>query len=141
MGWTFRSREPSVRAPVNLQDPAAVREALRAGAGACRGAAGRRGSIDVMEPPGTLIATGDLHDNPLHFARLLRAAGFTQDSGPQDSGLSPTHLLLHELIHSERLVGGMDFSYRALVRVAALKAEFPERIHIVLANHELSQMM
>jgi hypothetical protein len=27
-------------------------------------------------PPGTLIATGDLHDNPLHLQRLVNIAGF-----------------------------------------------------------------
>ncbi len=38
-------------------------------------------------------------------------------------------------------MNGMDFSYRALARVAALKAAFPERVHALLANHELAQMV
>ena len=92
-------------------------------------------------PPGTLIATGDLHDNPLHFAKLVRAAGM-DEPGPDSAAHAsvPTHLVLHEIIHSDRLINGMDFSYRALARVAALKARFPEHVHTLLANHELSQV-
>jgi hypothetical protein len=163
-------QEPAVRA-LNLQDPDVVRDILRAGAAANRQAPCRKGSIDLITAPGTLIATGDLHDNPLHLARLVRAAGMeggearqpdseTAKQGADQASMpgngssppclatslsrsfaSPTHLVLHELIHSDRLMNGMDFSYRALVRAAALKAEFPERVHTLLANHELSQVM
>lgn len=52
----------------------------------------------------------------------------------------PAHLTLHEIIHAERLVHGMDFSYRALARVALLKARFPAHVHTLLANHELAQI-
>jgi hypothetical protein len=152
---------------LDLQDPAVVREALLAGAAANRDAPCRARSIDLIRAPGTLIATGDLHDNPLHLARLVRVAGMdgsgdevtkrrsdeaAEQSGTPEtttslrhSGTSslppPTHLVLHELIHSDRLINGMDFSYRALARVAALKSDFPERVHTLLANHELAQVM
>ncbi|MCB9846016.1 MAG: metallophosphoesterase [Phycisphaeraceae bacterium] len=113
-----------------------VCRALEEGARACREAACRRGSIDVIEPPGMLIATGDLHDNPVHFAKVVDAAGMGER--PRDP---PAHLTLHELIHSDRLINGMDFSYRVLARVAALKAMHPEHVHVLLANHELSQIV
>lgn len=122
---------------LDLQDAAAVARALYAGAEANRAASCRDGSIDRIAPPGQLIATGDLHDNPMHFARLVEVAGLTPD-GPEDQR---RHLVLHEVIHSDRLVNGMDFSYRALTRVAALKADFPELVHTLLANHELSQIV
>ncbi|MCC6660578.1 MAG: metallophosphoesterase [Phycisphaerales bacterium] len=145
---------------INLGDADEVIGALRAGADANFAAACRRGSIDVIDPPGTLIATGDLHDNPLHFRRLVQAAGLLEDqeagrrgnaeaeqAAPAESGAAaslgravPSHLLLHEIIHSDRLLNGMDFSYRALARVAALKAAHPTLVHTLLANHELSQM-
>ena len=35
----------------------------------------------------------------------------------------------------------MDFSHRALARVADLKARFPERVHVLLGNHELAQVV
>lgn len=137
--------------PIDLQDAESVREAFLAGADANRSASCRTASIDIIRPPGTLIATGDLHDNPLHFAKLVRAAGMDDQgnegkpgaadpSAAQSEPSGPTHLVLHEIIHSDRLINGMDFSYRALARVAALKARFPERVHTLLANHELSQV-
>jgi hypothetical protein len=159
--------------PLDLQNPSSVRDAFLAGARANREASCRVGSIDIIHPPGTLIATGDLHDNPLHFARLVAAAGMDTEArhggtqaerhggteaqrheaehpaqvAPLPTSVPPclrasvpTHLVLHEIIHSDRLMNGMDFSYRALARVAALKAAHPERVHTLLANHELSQV-
>lgn len=131
---------------LDLQNAEAVRDALMAGAEANRAARCRRGSIDVVEAPGRLIATGDLHDNPVHFARLVHAAGLGAAPGVAgEEGVAespePAHLTLHEIIHSDRLMNGMDFSYRALTRVAALKALHPEHVHTLLANHELAQVV
>src|SRR5690349_15481127 len=114
---------------INLSDADEVIAAFAAGAESNQKAACRRGSIDVIGPPGILIATGDLHDNPLHFRRLVQVAGLmgeeTERRTDEGTGRLPSHLLLHEIIHSDRLLNGMDFSYRALARVAALKAVYP----------------
>lgn len=118
---------------LHLQDADAVVAVFRAGAAACRTAACRRGSIELIRAPGRLIATGDLHDHPLHFKRLVDLAAL----GSED----PSHLTLHEIIHPPNLVNGVDFSYRALARVASLKAQFPEYVHVLLGNHELSQVV
>lgn len=152
---------------LDTQNADAVVAALDAGALANSSAACRQGSIDRIAPPGRLIATGDLHDNPAHLARLIDVAGLsgpesgasnqeTEASGPVSKvddaestsapipplpASAPSHLVLHEIIHSDRLYNGMDFSYRALARVAALKAAFPEQVHVLLANHELSQVV
>jgi len=122
-------------APFNLTDADAVEAAFIAGERANLGAACRRGSIDFIEPPGRLIATGDLHDNPVHLDRLLRAAGMTTPGQPPAA-----HLTLHEVIHGDRLLNHMDLSYRVLARAAHLKAQFPEHVHLLLGNHELAQM-
>ncbi|MFN7020013.1 MAG: hypothetical protein ACK4WH_01630 [Phycisphaerales bacterium] len=124
---------------VDLRDADAVIAALEAGAAANTGASCRVGSIDVVTvgPGERLVLTGDLHDNPLHMARVVRAAGMDEPG----SGVAPAHLTLHELIHGDRLGNGMDFSYRVLVRAALLKAAFPPRVHTLLANHELAQAM
>lgn len=125
-------------AQLDLRDPDHVIRLFKEGTEANRDARCRVGSIDRIEPPGTLIATGDLHDNPVHMGRVVEAAGMginaTQDQHSH-------HLTLHELIHSDRLMNGMDMSYRALARAAALKAAYPERVHLLLANHELSQIV
>lgn len=113
---------------------------LQSAAEASRDAFCRLGSIDWADAPGSLVATGDIHDNPLHLARVVEAAGLHGEAeATPDSERS--HLTLHELIHGEHLVGGVDFSYRALTRVAALKAAFPEHVHVLLANHELAQII
>lgn len=103
------------------------------GAAANRAAACRDKSIDRIRAPGRLIATGDLHDNPDHFNTLIRVAGMDGSGGPL------SHLVLHEIIHPDRLMNGMDLSYRALARAADLKARFPEHVHVLLGNHELAQ--
>ena len=137
---------------LDLKDPAAVTRALWEGARACREAACRRGSIEVIGPfnraydettlepqtrsAPTLIATGDLHDNPLHLARVTLAAGLGDPAGE----VPRSHLTLHELIHSDNIVNHTDFSFRVLARAAALKAAFPEHVHVLLANHELAQL-
>ncbi len=158
----------SILEHVDLRNPEAVIAALNAGAAACARTPGRRGWTEWVEvnesrrgtPAGTLIATGDLHDNPLHLARLVRAAGIdaaweareAHGSGEpcrqeqkkekqEEQGLaSPCHITLHELIHGDRLVNGMDYSYRVLARTAAMKAAFPGRVHVLLANHEIAQL-
>jgi len=114
-----------------------VVDALRAGGQACRDAACRRGSIEVIRAPGHLIATGDTHDHPENFKAVLRAAGLDGEFGAEEK-----HLTLHEIIHPElpETIGlPIDTSYRGLARIAYLKAQHPERVHVLLANHELAQ--
>jgi len=111
--------------------------ALRAGADACRDADCREGSIDVIEAPGHLIATGDTHDNPSNFRAVVEAAGLTGEFGADEK-----HLTLHEIIHPETLdAHNEDTSFEGLARIAWLKAQHPELVHVLLANHELAQAM
>jgi hypothetical protein len=124
--------------PVDLASVTQVVACLNAGAKANLNARCRSGSIDHVREPGadgTLLATGDLHDNPVHFQRVIEMAGLDDETDAE-----PAHLTLHELIHGENLHDGMDPSYRVLVRAAALKAANPEHVHVLLANHELSQI-
>jgi hypothetical protein len=142
------SLTPAVFDGLDLRDPAAVADILHRGAAANLTSPVRRGCIELvtLAPTDRLILTGDLHDNPLHLARLIRAAGM--DGHPSGSVHPPSeirhpisHLTLHELIHGDRLTNGMDFSFRVLARAAALKAAFPLHVHTLLANHELSQIV
>lgn len=121
---------------IDARSPAVAAEVFRAAAEANLSASCRRGSVDEIAPDGLLLATGDLHDNPVHFARVVRMAGL----GRAGDG-RPHHVTLHEVIHSDRLINGVDLSHRALMRVAALKVRDPEEVHTLLANHELSQVV
>lgn len=146
-------------AGVNVQNAGEVIDLFHEAARVSHGASCRQGSIEVIEGPGTLLATGDLHDNPFHLNRLIELAGL--DETPACAGGSitegsvaegsvaegstrdnpPRHITFHEVIHSDRLLNGLDLSYRALARIAELKIEAPERVHMLLANHELAQVV
>lgn len=146
---------------LDLSSAAQVIDAFDRGAAACLACACRRagggggsggevGSVEHVRAVAgdELIATGDLHDHPMHFAALVRLAKLNGDGdgGDASAGGGGPHITFHELIHSDRLVsdpgGGneRDMSYRVLARVAWLKARYPERVHALLANHELAQI-
>lgn len=124
---------------MDLQSAEAVERLFDEASSANLDAACRDGAVDRIGPPGILIATGDLHDNPLHYAEVVAAAGLAGEADQADG--EPKHLTLHEIIHSDRLVAGVDLSYRTLARAADLKRRHPEHIHTLLANHELSQIV
>jgi hypothetical protein len=120
---------------VDLRSAETVSRIFRDAAEANLSATCRQGSADVVEPVGTLLATGDLHDNPLHFAKVMKLAALERSTDDH-----PRRVTLHEIIHGS-LMGGLDFSHRALARAAALKIQHPERVHTLLANHELAQIV
>ena len=109
-----------------------VVELFRAAADAMLTAPNRDGCISKIPARGRLLATGDLHDNPMHFAKVISLAAL--DADPDH------HVILQELIHGERTMNGLDLSYRMLVKVALLLLEHPGQVHPLLANHELAQM-
>ena len=92
----------------------------------------RRGSAVRLPGRGRLLATGDLHDNPEHLEKIIRLARLEE---------SPDHhVVLHEIVHGEMLVNGMDLSHRTFARVAELVVTHPGQVHVLLGNHELAQM-
>jgi len=122
-----------VQFQTNFTDAKAVIDLLDRAGLALRESPLRRGSAVHLPRCGRLIATGDLHDNPFHLDKILRLARL-------DASLSH-HVTLHELIHGENLINGMDFSHRMLLRAAELVVRYPQQAHPLLANHEMSQMM
>lgn len=116
---------------VSMQDAAGVAALLDAAAEAMLADPKRRGSSVHLPREGRILLTGDLHDNPVHL-RIVRDLA-RLDRGPSN------HLVLHELIHGDRLVNGVDLSYRMLCRAAQLVLVHPGQVHVVLANHELAQ--
>jgi hypothetical protein len=59
-----------------------------------------------------------------------------------DLGSRPRrHLVLQEVIHGKsRYADGSDKSHQLLDLIAALKCQFPQRVHFLPGNHELSQL-
>jgi len=117
---------------LDLRSPAAVIEVFDDAAIALRQSPLRDRSVVRLPARGRLLATGDLHDNPAHLATIVRLAKLDQSDDH--------HVVLHEIIHGDKLVNGLDFSYRSLARVAELSIMFPGQVHVLLANHELAQL-
>ncbi len=92
---------------------------------------GRAGVTIHLPARGRLLLTGDLHDNLPHFEAVCDLAKLDRSSD--------NHVVLHELIHGDRLVNDMDMSFQMLGRAAELVLAYPHQVHPVLANHELSQ--
>lgn len=91
----------------------------------------RCGSRVELPSSGRLLATGDLHDNPMNLRKIVGLARL-EDPGH--------HVVLHEIIHGGSLVSGVDLSHRMLARVAELVVAHPRQVHVLLGNHELAQM-
>jgi hypothetical protein len=117
---------------VNLQDGAAVTALFDRAAAALRASPCRRGSMVRLPPRGRLLATGDLHDNREHLHKIVHLARL--EASPDH------HVVLHEIVHGEVLVNGLDLSHRMLARVAQLVVAHPRQVHVLLGNHELAQM-
>ena len=92
----------------------------------------RTASLVQLPATGRLLVTGDLHDNPEYLRKIVQLARLDASAD--------RHVVLHEIIHSERLVNNVDLSHRMLARVAELIVAYPQQVHVVLANHELAQM-
>ncbi|MDP7008058.1 MAG: metallophosphoesterase [Phycisphaerales bacterium] len=117
---------------VNMSDPVAVSDLLLSAAHAMKNAKGRIGSTRHIPSSGKILVTGDLHDNPFNYNKILKLAKLDKSED--------NHLLLQELIHGDKLVSGVDMSFRMLVRISGLIVSYPNQVHPILANHELSQL-
>ncbi|HLL87790.1 MAG TPA: metallophosphoesterase, partial [Tepidisphaeraceae bacterium] len=89
--------------------------------------------VVTLPAEGEVWMTGDVHDNRRNFDKLLRAADLANN--PR------RHLVLHELIHGDRFdASGAEGSWETLYKAAALKCDFPDQVHFLLANHDLAQI-
>lgn len=113
-------------------DAAGFCDLLDRAAEALRANPQRRGATVHLPRRGTLVVTGDLHDNPLQLTRILALAALDRSTD--------RHVILQELIHGDRLVNGVDLSHRMIGRAADLVLRHPGQVHPLLANHELAQM-
>ncbi|MHC4599738.1 MAG: metallophosphoesterase [Planctomycetota bacterium] len=90
----------------------------------------RHGNLIELPPEGDLLFSGDLHGSMENFTLLLRVADLKNHPG--------RHLILHEVVHQLQL--GQDQSFRLLEKTAALKVKFPDRVHVLIGNHELAEI-
>ena len=89
----------------------------------------RRDNLICLPSNGSLILTGDLHGHCRNFERIVAFADLA--SNPE------RHIVLQEIIHGgpEDSCGGC-LSYRLLFDVIRYKLSFPDRVHIIMGNHD-----
>ncbi|MBN2583355.1 MAG: metallophosphoesterase [Planctomycetes bacterium] len=94
----------------------------------------RRGNVVYLPEHGEILVTGDIHGCRPNFERLIAFADL--DHHPN------RHLVLHEVIHGGPTDGqGGDLSWQLLEAAARLKIDYPDRVHILLANHDVAEML
>jgi len=91
------------------------------------------GSVLHLPDYGQLVMTGDLHGHRRNFEKLRKFCEL--DRWPM------RHVILHELIHEEPVsFNDPDRSHELLLAAARWKCAFPEQVHFLQSNHELSQL-
>lgn len=119
-----------------MPDASKVIALVRRAALLCRAKAGRSGG--VVDLSGTdaedVLVVGDLHGDLLAFRKMLAIADL--------KGHPRRHLILQELVHGDSFYpdDGGDRSHQLVDVVAALLCQEPERVHLILGNHELSEL-
>jgi hypothetical protein len=97
---------------------------------------GRKGTTVVLSPElgRDLMVTGDLRGHRRNFALICRTAGL--ETHPR------RHLLLQDVCHGGPTYpeNGGCMSHTLLEDVAKLVVQFPGRVHLILGNHDLSEL-
>jgi len=89
----------------------------------------RQGNLIHLPADGSLILTGDIHGHRRNFERIVAFADLANNPD--------RHIVLQEIIHGgpEDSQGGC-LSYRLLFDAVRYKLTFPDRIHIIMGNHD-----
>jgi hypothetical protein len=117
-----------------MPDPRKVLTTIRRATELMRSTPGRSGGIVTLERAADVLVVGDLHGNLPAFKKVLTLAAL--DRNPE------RHLVLQELVHGPHSYpnDGGDRSHQLVDVVAALKCQYPQRAHLILGNHELSEL-
>jgi hypothetical protein len=109
--------------------PKKIIELLNKGLEANRKDKFRRGNVICLPPHGSAVVTGDIHGHRRNFERIAAFADLEHKTH--------THVILQEIIHGgpEDEEGGC-LSYKLLFDVITYKVRFPDRVHIIMGNHD-----
>ena len=117
-----------------MPDPKKVLTTIRRAAELMRATPGRSGGIIALNDAVEVMVVGDLHGNISAFKKVLTIAALELNRG--------RHLILQELIHGPLTYPDDkgDRSHQLLDVFTALKCQYPQRVHLILGNHELSEL-
>ncbi len=119
---------------VSMPDPQRIIQVVQRAAMLFRATPGRRGTVvELDESAEDVLIAGDLHGNLAHFQTILDRARLDRHPG--------RHLIVQELVHGPgRYANGGCKSHQLVDLVAALKCQYPARVHWLLGNHELAEL-
>ncbi len=118
-----------------MPDPQKMLAILKRATDLFRSTPGRRGGLITLDDTvEEVMVVGDLHGNLPAFRQVLISADLANH--PR------RHLVLQELVHGNKhyLDDQGDKSHQLVDIVCALKCQFPQRVHLILGNHELSEL-
>jgi hypothetical protein len=117
-----------------MPDPQKILSTVRKATGLLRSTPGRSGALVILEEAEDVMVVGDLHGNLAAFRQALAVSAL--DRHPR------RHLVLQELVHELNKYDEdrPDRSHRLVDLVSALKCQYPDRVHVILGNHELSEL-
>jgi Calcineurin-like phosphoesterase len=117
-----------------MPDPQKIVTTVRRAAESFRSTPGRQGSVVTLDAADEVMVVGDLHGNLPAFRQALIEAALPKNPG--------RHLVLQELVHGPWMYPDEagDKSHQLVDLVSALKCQYPERVHLILGNHELSEL-
>jgi len=92
----------------------------------------RSGCVIKLPAVGDVLVAGDMHGSMVNLRAIFQIADLEANPG--------RHLVLQELVHGgpKDPAGGCR-SVFCLLEGVRLKVSFPDRVHIILGNHELSE--
>ena len=117
-----------------MPDPLKVLTTIRRATALLRATAGRSGGIITLARATEVMVVGDLHGNFSAFKQVLALSALDRHHG--------RHLVFQELIHGPFMYPDDkgDRSHQLLDVFTALKCQYPDRVHHILGNHELSEL-
>lgn len=115
-----------------MPDPDKLLKTLYKATEAVRQTPGRRGRFVQLPPATDIVVAGDLHGHVGNFQAIYKFADLGNRPG--------RHLILQEVVHGKFYYpNGGDKSHQLIDLFAALKCQYPDRVHFLLGNHELAQ--
>jgi hypothetical protein len=118
-----------------MPDPQKVLATIHRATELFRSTPGRRGGLITLDDSvEEVMVVGDLHGNIPAFRQVLLTADLANKPA--------RHLVLQELVHGNKFYPDDmgDKSHQLVDIVSALKCQFADRVHLILGNHELSEL-
>jgi len=125
------SQNPGSRA-VGRRDPDRAIAVYRQAVAAAFADRCRQGCVARLPAEGDVLVTGDLHGSRVNFMRLLKVADLEHHLD--------RHLILQEGVHGgPTSASGGCLSFIVVEAMAALKAKYADRVHVLIGNHDVAE--